>query len=141
MTSEPTGTTPKPGISWSVVGKKASPVPCAWFCCNWKAEIPCTLFVEVRVIEQVAEQPDPNGLVLIKPYSRQRAWVSDWSVEPHQVGKFLTTIFDEWVRNDVGCVKLQPPPPQSHSLSFVQAQDFRAAPESPPNQSSVLELP
>ena len=56
----------------------------------------------IPVVEQVAEQPDPNGLVLIKPFSRQKASVSDWSVEPLQFGKFLTSVFDEWVRNDVG---------------------------------------
>lgn len=56
----------------------------------------------IPVVEQAAEQPDTNGLVLIKPYSRQRASVSDWSVEPHQFGNFLITIFDEWVRQDVG---------------------------------------
>jgi uncharacterized protein len=61
----------------------------------------------IPVVEQVAEQPDSNGLVLIKPFSRQRASVSDWSVEPHQFGKFLTTIFDEWVRQDVGRVFVQ----------------------------------
>ena len=61
----------------------------------------------IPVVEQVAEQPDSNGLVLIKPYSRQRASVSEWSVEPHQFGTFLTTIFDEWVRQDVGRVFVQ----------------------------------
>lgn len=28
--------------------------------------------------------------------------VTDWSVEPKQYGEFLCTIFDEWVRRDVG---------------------------------------
>jgi uncharacterized protein len=56
----------------------------------------------IPVVEQVAEQPDSNGLVLIKPFSRQKASVSEWSVEPLQFGKFLTSIFDEWVRRDVG---------------------------------------
>ena len=46
-------------------------------------------------------------MVLIKPYSRQRASVSEWSVEPLQFGKFLTSIFDEWVRHDVGRVFVQ----------------------------------
>lgn len=61
----------------------------------------------IPVVEQVAEKPDPNGLVLIKPYSRQKASVSDWSVEPLQFGEFLTTVFDEWVRHDVGRVFVQ----------------------------------
>jgi uncharacterized protein len=56
----------------------------------------------IPVVEQVADRPDANGLVLIKPYSRQKAAVSGWSVEPLQFGRFLTAIFDEWVRHDVG---------------------------------------
>ena len=61
----------------------------------------------IPVVEQVAEQPDANGLVLIKPFSRQKASVSEWSVEPLQFGKFLTSIFDEWVRHDVGRIFVQ----------------------------------
>jgi len=30
--------------------------------------------------------------------------VTDWTVEPEDYGDFLMTIFDEWVRNDVGSV-------------------------------------
>ena len=56
----------------------------------------------IPIVEQVAETPDPSGLVLLKPFSRQASAVSDWSVEPLQFGKFLTGIFDEWVRRDVG---------------------------------------
>jgi uncharacterized protein len=47
-------------------------------------------------------QPTADGLVLIGPSSTLPAKVSEWSVEPLQYGKFLCTIFDEWVRNDVG---------------------------------------
>ena len=61
----------------------------------------------IPVVEQLAEQPDANGLVLIKPFSRQKASVSDWSVEPLQFGRFLTSIFDEWVGQDVGRVFVQ----------------------------------
>ncbi len=61
----------------------------------------------IPTVEQVAEKPDTNGLVLIKPFSKVRSSVSDWSVEPLQFGKFLTTIFDEWVRLDVGRVFVQ----------------------------------
>ncbi len=61
----------------------------------------------IPVVEQVAEEPDANGLVLIKPFSRQKASVSDWSVEPLQFGKFLTGVFDEWVLSDVGHIFVQ----------------------------------
>ena len=59
------------------------------------------------VVEQQASQPDPNGLVLLKPYARQETKVSEWSIEPLQFGKFLATVFDEWVRHDVGQVFVQ----------------------------------
>ncbi len=61
----------------------------------------------IPVVEQMAVQPDPNGLVLLKPYARQESSVSDWSVEPLQFGKFLSTVFDEWVISDVGRVFVQ----------------------------------
>lgn len=56
----------------------------------------------IPIVERVAAAPNRDGLVLISPNAPERAMVSDWSVEPLQYGKFLCTIFDEWVRNDVG---------------------------------------
>jgi len=56
----------------------------------------------IPIVEQVAAKPDPNGLVLLKPYAKQETAVSEWSVEALQFGRFLSTIFDEWVRHDVG---------------------------------------
>jgi uncharacterized protein len=61
----------------------------------------------IPVVEQKAAQPDPNGLVLLKPYARQETSVSEWSVEPLQFGKFLSDVFDEWVLSDVGRVFVQ----------------------------------
>jgi uncharacterized protein len=61
----------------------------------------------IPVVEQIAEQPDHSGLVLIKPYSQQKATVSEWSVEALQFGRFLIGVFDEWVLSDVGCVFVQ----------------------------------
>jgi uncharacterized protein len=61
----------------------------------------------IPVVEQLAKEPDPNGLVLLKPYSRQESSVSEWSVEPLQFGRFLQQIFDDWVVQDVGRVFVQ----------------------------------
>ena len=61
----------------------------------------------IPIVEQVAATPDPNGLMLLKPYARQKTTVSEWSVEPLQFGKFLSTVFDEWVLSDVGRVFVQ----------------------------------
>jgi len=61
----------------------------------------------IPVVEQIADEPDPHGLVLLKPYSRERTTVSDWSVEPLQFGRFLQQIFDLWVTQDVGHIFVQ----------------------------------
>ncbi len=61
----------------------------------------------IPIVERVAEQPDPSGLVLISPDSEAKAAVTEWSVEALQFGKFLCAIFDEWVRNDVARIYVQ----------------------------------
>lgn len=54
----------------------------------------------IPIVERIAAAAD--GLVLISPNAAVAAKVSPWSVEPLQFGRFLATIFDEWVRQDVG---------------------------------------
>src|ERR1051326_1354963 len=55
----------------------------------------------IPIVERIAESP-ADGLTLIGPGYPTRAHVSAWSVEPVQYGRFLNSIFDEWVRHDVG---------------------------------------
>jgi uncharacterized protein len=64
--------------------------------------IGCQFIQFIPLVERLATTPDPAGLVLISPRAPQTTEVADWSVEPRQYGVFLCTIFDEWVRNDVG---------------------------------------
>ncbi len=61
----------------------------------------------IPVVEMEAEEPNREGLRLLKPYSSEPAAISEWSVEAAQYGKFLQVIFDEWVRKDVGRTFLQ----------------------------------
>ena len=61
----------------------------------------------IPVVEQIADEPDSNGLVLLKPFSRQKTTVSEWSVEPLQFGRFLQQVFDVWVVQDVGRIFVQ----------------------------------
>ncbi|MCB0196633.1 MAG: anaerobic sulfatase maturase [Anaerolineae bacterium] len=51
----------------------------------------------------VVERINEDGLTLYQEGNT----VSDRSVLPEQFGRFLTTIFDEWVRNDVGRIYVQ----------------------------------
>ncbi len=51
----------------------------------------------------VVERINEDGATLVQ----QGSTVSDRSVTPEQLGSFLSDIFDEWVRNDVGKVFVQ----------------------------------
>jgi uncharacterized protein len=51
----------------------------------------------------IVERLDSDGLGL----RLEGTDVSDRSVRPDQFGRFMTTIFDEWVRHDVGSVYVQ----------------------------------
>lgn len=54
------------------------------------------------VVERIAEDPENTDLSLVAPAYSNKASVTSWSVNPQAFGRFLITIFDEWVRNDVG---------------------------------------
>ena len=61
----------------------------------------------IPIVERAAFQANKTGLILVAPSFGRNAKVSQWSVEPKQYGRFLCTIFDEWVRNDVGKIFVQ----------------------------------
>jgi len=52
------------------------------------------------VVERISDSNDENELKLVAP-DHAKAKVAPWTVDPEKYGKFLITIFDEWVRNDV----------------------------------------
>lgn len=56
----------------------------------------------IPIVERKAEDAAGDGLVLIKPSFDRAAAVTEWSVEPDAYGRFLSQIFDEWVKKDVG---------------------------------------
>jgi uncharacterized protein len=53
------------------------------------------------VVERVADFPENGRLNLVTPDFGTYASVTDWSVNGKDYGKFLISVFDEWVRNDV----------------------------------------
>lgn len=56
----------------------------------------------IPIVERIAHQVTADGLQLISPDFEGSARVAPWSVESKQFGRFLCSIFDEWVRRDVG---------------------------------------
>jgi uncharacterized protein len=56
----------------------------------------------IPIVERISAQKTEDGLVLVSPTFHEEASVAPWSVESRQFGNFLSTIFDEWVRKDVG---------------------------------------
>jgi uncharacterized protein len=69
---------------------------------NFLKSIGSTYIQFIPIVERVTEDPGPDGVNLIPPSYKGKAHVTEWSVEPLQYGKFLTAIFEEWVRKDVG---------------------------------------
>lgn len=62
-------------------------------------EVGTTWMQFIPVVERVDEHGEPADL--------RGSYASERSVLPEQFGRFLTTIFDEWVRHDVGSVYVQ----------------------------------
>jgi uncharacterized protein len=52
------------------------------------------------VVERISDSVGDNDLKLIAPLHGE-ARLAPWTVNPRDYGKFLITIFDEWVRKDV----------------------------------------
>ncbi|GMU93238.1 MAG: anaerobic sulfatase maturase [Candidatus Hydrogenedentota bacterium] len=61
----------------------------------------------IPVVERMADAATGADLSLVSPDSRVEAHVTPWSVTPADFGRFLSAIFDEWVRHDVGRVYVQ----------------------------------
>jgi uncharacterized protein len=67
----------------------------------------------IPLVERLADaEATKLGLDLAVPpradeEGQKRMPVTDWSVEPRQYGEFLCTIFDEWVRRDIGRTYVQ----------------------------------
>lgn len=60
----------------------------------------------IPIVERTKKIPDPATLNLVGPDDPE-AYVTDWSVRPDEFGDFLVTIFNEWVKRDVGRVFVQ----------------------------------
>ena len=61
----------------------------------------------IPIVERRSDKLPEDGLELVSPTYKGKAQVTEWSVEPLQFGRFLCSVFDEWVRKDVGKTYVQ----------------------------------
>ncbi len=61
----------------------------------------------IPIMERVGQAGSEDGLTLVSPAYEGSADVTDWSISSDQYGRFLITVFDEWVRRDVARVFVQ----------------------------------
>ena len=61
----------------------------------------------IPIVERYTVDPGEEDVHLVHHRYRGEAEVTEWSVTPAQYGRFLISIFDEWVRKDVGTYYVQ----------------------------------
>ena len=61
----------------------------------------------IPVVERVSAGEQVSGLKLVPNTYNGDARVTPWSVEPLKFGRFMSAIFDEWVKKDVGSYFVQ----------------------------------
>lgn len=89
------------GVEWNalaVVNDFNADYPLDFY--HFFKEIGCHYLQFTPVVERFRRHPD--GRMLATPIDDATAELADFSVSPEQWGNFLCTLFDEWVRNDVG---------------------------------------
>ena len=91
----------KHGVEWNalaVVNDFNADYPLDFY--NFFKEIECRYIQFTPIVERIIRHDD--GRNLASPADAPGAPLADFSVSPEQWGEFLCTIFDEWVKNDVG---------------------------------------
>lgn len=92
----------KHGVEWNamaVVNDFNADYPLEFY--NFFKSIGCRYLQFTPIVERIHRHADGRHLAHIKD-ERTDLPLTDFSVSPEQWGNFLCTIFDEWVRHDVG---------------------------------------
>lgn len=69
---------------------------------NFLKEVGSGFMQFIPIVERTVVKENEKGLSLVSPDYKDEAKVTDWSVKSEEYGNFLISIFDEWVRKDVG---------------------------------------
>ncbi len=96
----------KHGVEWNamaVVNDFNADYPLDFY--HFFKEIGCRYIQFTPIVERIRKHNDGRHLAHIS--DGEGCPLADFSVTPEQWGNFLCTIFDEWVRNDVGEVFIQ----------------------------------
>ena len=91
----------KHGVEWNalaVVNDFNADYPLEFY--RFFKEIGCRYIQFTPIVERICPHTDGRHLAAVEEGSEER--LADFSLTPEQWGNFLCTIFDEWVRNDVG---------------------------------------
>jgi uncharacterized protein len=84
----------------TTVHRKNSSAPLAVY--RFLRELGGGLTQFIPIVERISRQNTVDGLTLVSPSFHSPVQIAPWSVEPAQYGEFLCSIFDAWVRDDVG---------------------------------------
>lgn len=96
----------KHGVEWNalaVVNDFNADYPLDFY--HFFKEIDCRYIQFAPIVERIV--PHQDGRHLASPLDVENAPLADFSVTPEQWGNFLCTLFDEWVRQDVGKYYIQ----------------------------------
>lgn len=96
----------KHGVEWNamaVVNDFNADYPLDFY--NFFKEIDCHYIQFAPIVERITAHND--GRHLASPMDNEQTELADFSITPQQWGNFLCTIFDEWVKNDVGNYYIQ----------------------------------
>ena len=91
----------KHGVEWNalaVVNDFNADYPLDFY--RFFKEIGCRYIQFTPIVERIL--PHADGRHLACPADEEEIPLADFSVTPEQWGEFLCTLFDEWVRHDVG---------------------------------------
>lgn len=91
----------KHGVEWNalaVVNDYNADYPLEFY--HFFKSIKCKYIQFSPIVERIS--PKSDGRYLASPLESQETNLANFSVTPQQWGNFLCTIFDEWVRTDVG---------------------------------------
>ena len=91
----------KHGVEWNamaVVNDFNADYPLDFY--NFFKDIQCRFIQFAPIVERLVHHRD--GRHLASPMDKEDVPLADFSVSPQQWGQFLCTLFDEWVKNDVG---------------------------------------